>query len=172
MMNLSLIKEEYPDDYERYISLVSEGNVVDHLAKQLETTNSLLSLLTETQANYRYAPEKWSVKEVIGHIADTERIMSYRLLRLVRGDQTPLAGFDQDLYVQAAGFALRPLPDLLEDLTMVRRSTLMLLRGLQEEAWMSRGIVNDHHFSVRALAYIIAGHELYHVKLIKEKYLP
>ena len=171
-MNLSLTKEEYPDDYERYISLVSEGNVVDHLAQQLETTISLLSLLTETQANFRYAPEKWSVKEVIGHITDTERIMSYRLLRLARGDQTPLAGFDQDPYVQAAGFALRALPDLLEDFTMVRRSTLTLLRGLQEEAWMSRGIVNDHYFSVRALAYIIAGHELYHVKLIKEKYFP
>lgn len=163
--------EEFPAYYGKYIDLVSEGSLEDTLIKQLENTTALLSDVSETQANYRYALGKWTLKEVIGHIADTERIMSYRVLRIARGDQTPLAGYDDEQYVKEASFHSRSLPDLLEDFTAVRRSTLSLVRGLSENVWSRKGIANNSEISVSALAYIIAGHELHHVKIIKEKYL-
>lgn len=163
--------EEYPAYYGTYINLVPEGCLNDILLKQLDETIALLSDITETQENYRYALGKWTLKEVIGHITDTERIMSYRLLRIARGDKTPLAGYDDEQYVKEAMFTSRSLPDLLEDFIAVRRSTLTLVSGLSEEDWSRKGVANDSEISVSALAYIIAGHELHHVKIIKEKYL-
>ncbi|WP_080752182.1 DinB family protein [Bradyrhizobium japonicum] len=163
--------EEYTSYHGRYVDLVPEGNLEDNLLKQLEKTTQLLSTISEEQATYCYAPGKWTLKEVVGHIADTERIMSYRLLRIARGDKTPLAGFDQDDFVKGASFQSCTLPELIEDYTAVRRSTLTLLRGLSEESWSRKGVASNNEISVRALAYIIAGHELYHVKAIKERYL-
>lgn len=163
--------EEYPAYFGTYINLVPDGDLNDILLKQLDETISLLSDITETQENYRYALGKWTLKEVIGHITDTERIMSYRLLHIARGDTTPLAGYDDEQYVKVASFTSRSLSDLLEDFIAVRRSTLSLVRGLSEDAWARKGFANNSEISVRALAYIIAGHELHHVKIIKEKYL-
>ena len=131
----------------------------------------MLSGISETQANYRYALGKWTLKEVIGHITDTERIMSYRVLRIARGDQSPLAGYDDEHYVREASFHSHSVLDLLEDFTAVRRSTISLVRGLSEHVWSRKGIANNSEISVSALAYIIAGHELHHVKIIKDKYL-
>jgi len=163
--------EEFPAYFGKYIDLVSEGYLEETLSIQLDNTMVLLSDISETQSNYRYAFGKWTLKEVIGHIIDTERIMSYRLLHIARGDKTPLAGYDDEQYVKEASFHSSSVPDLLEDFTAVRRSTITLLRGLSGEVWSRKGIANNNEISVSALAYIIAGHELHHMKIIKEKYL-
>jgi hypothetical protein len=114
--------------------------------------------------------EDWNIIEVVGHVADAERVFAYRALCIARTDTTPLLSFDQDLYVAAANFARRPLADLLDELATVRRATLSLLRGLDVEAWLRRGTVNNNPMSVRALAYIIAGHELHHLEDFRQRY--
>lgn len=162
---------EYPTYFESYIDQVPEGELPDILLNQLEVTTALLSNLKESQANYRYAPGKWTLKEVLGHISDTERIMSYRLLRMSRGDQTPLQGYDEDEYVKEASFHSRSLDDLLEEFRAVRLATHALMKSLSEESWLRKGFANDKEISVRAIAYIIAGHELHHVNMIQERYL-
>ncbi len=171
VMTIKPTIEEYPAYFESYIHQVSEGILSDILINQLEETTELLSNLSEEQANYRYAAGKWTLKEVLGHITETERIMSYRLLRMSRGDQTPLAGYDEDEYVKEASFHSRSLADLLEEFRAVRHATRTLIQGLTEEGWLRKGIANEKEISVRAIAFIIAGHELHHVKIIKERYL-
>jgi hypothetical protein len=163
--------EEFPAYFGKYINLVSEGSLEDTLIKQLKDTTAFLSNISETQANYRYALDKWTLQEVIGHITDTERIMSYRLLRIARGDQSPLAGYDDEQYVKEATFHSRSFPDLLKDFSAVRQSTVSLVRSLPEDVWSRKGIANNSEISVRALAYIIAGHELHHLEIIKDKYV-
>lgn len=165
------LRDEYPAYYENYIGLVPDGELTDILNTQIQDMITLFSSVDETQANYRYAENKWTLKEVIGHITDTERIMSYRLLRIARGDQTPLSGYDDEQYVREASFHSRSLSDLLEELVVVRYSTVSLIKGLNENTWPRIGIANNGEITVRALAYIIAGHELHHVKIIKESYL-
>lgn len=164
-------KEEYNIHFETYVKLVPEGDICDILIQSLKNTTDVFSAVTEDQANYRYAPGKWSLKEVLGHITDNERIMGYRLLRIARGDKTPLSGYDQDVMMSEDPFEGCLMADLIEDYTAVRRATLTLLRGLSKEAWSKIGIVNDSESSVQAWAYIIAGHELHHMNVIKEKYL-
>lgn len=163
--------DEYNTYMETYVRLVPEGDIDDILIQSLKNTTEFLSSVTENQANYRYAPGKWSLKEVMGHITDNERIMGYRLLRIARGDKTPLSGYDQDVMMSESPFESYDMTDLIEDYTAVRRATLTLLRGLSTEAWSRRGIVNDSESSVRAWAYIIAGHEMHHMNIIKDKYL-
>jgi uncharacterized damage-inducible protein DinB len=164
-------ESEYAPYYGKYISLVSGNDVIHALEEQRPVTASLFERLTDRQADYRYAPEKWSIKEMLGHVIDTERIMSYRALRIARDDKKPLAGFEQDDYVRAAQSGRRTLADLLEEFNAVRQATLLLFRSLEPEAWMRRGSANEKEISVRALAYIIAGHELHHRKILQEKYL-
>ena len=130
----------------------------------------LLSGRNEEDGNYRYAPDKWSAKEVLGHVCDTERIFAYRALRFSRADATPLAGFEQDDYVRNGPFANRSLEDLVEDFIAVRRASISLFRNLDEAAWSCRGVANKSEVTVRALAYIIAGHELHHRRILEEKY--
>ncbi|WP_409344311.1 DinB family protein [Paenibacillus sp. MBLB4367] len=170
-MTVRPAREEYAPYYDTYIRLVPEGDITDMLSRQLETISGFFAALPEDRALFRYAPGKWSLKEVLGHITDTERIMGYRLLRIARGDKTPLAGYDENDYVNGASFDSSPLTGLIEDYTAVRRSTLTLLRGLQEEAWSRMGVANNSELSARALAYIIAGHELHHLNVVKERYL-
>ncbi|HEX8920994.1 MAG TPA: DinB family protein [Pyrinomonadaceae bacterium] len=162
---------EYNHYYQKYLSLVPEGDVVATLSRQLEDTLSLLRGLSEEQANSRYAPDKWSVKEVVGHVLDSERIFGYRLLRFARNDQTALPGYEQDDYVRAGNFDKRSLTDLADEFEHVRRANLFLLRSLDDEAWLRRGVANDSEVSVRALAYILAGHETHHKQMIRERYL-
>lgn len=162
---------DYPAYYANYINLVEEGSVQEILLIQLEEMTALISHVNEEQANYRYAQGKWTLKEVIGHITDTERIMSYRLLRFARGDQTELAGYDDELYVVEAAFHSRSLSDLLEEFTAVRHSTISLIKSLTLKSWDKKGNANNGAISVAALAYIIAGHELHHRRIIEEKYL-
>ena len=162
---------EYASYFGQYIKLVPEGYLADLLAEQSEQTKSMLDQVTEEQGSFRYAPGKWSLKEVLGHIADTERIMSYRLLRVGRGDQTMLPGFSEEAFVAGAAFDQQPLKHLIDELAVVRRSTLSLLNGMPDEAWLRKGNVNGIETSARALAYVIAGHELHHCRVIRERYL-
>jgi uncharacterized damage-inducible protein DinB len=161
---------EYAPNYEKYLSLVEGENILNTLEKQRRQTMLLLSGRDEADGDFRYAPGKWSAKEVLGHVCDTERIFAYRVLRFSRADATPLAGFEQDDYVRNGPFATRSLSDLVEEFIAVRRATISLLRNLDEAAWMRRGIANKNEVSVRALAYIIAGHELHHRGILEEKY--
>ncbi|MCL6603183.1 MAG: DinB family protein [Paenibacillus sp.] len=164
-------KEEYNAYYERYVQLVPEGNIYDILTQSLKNTTDFFSNVGEDRAHYRYAEGKWSMKEVLGHITDNERIMCYRLLRIARGDTTPLAGYDQDVLISGSSFDKNPVADLLEDYAAVRRATLTLFRGLSDEAWSRRGCVNDSESSAKAWAYIIIGHEIHHMNVINERYL-
>jgi hypothetical protein len=161
---------EYAPYYERYISLVKGEDILDTLDQQRRQTMLLLCGRDDEDGDFRYAPDKWSTKEVLGHVCDTERIFAYRALRISRADVTPVEGFEQDDYVRNGPFAQRLLADLVEDFIAVRRATLSLLRNLDEAAWARRGIANKNEVSVRALAYIIAGHELHHRRILEEKY--
>jgi len=167
---------EYAPYYERYISLVrhNEDPANEILAALEDQRRQMLLLLcgrAEADGDLRYAPDKWSLKELLGHVNDTERIMSYRALRISRGDATPIEGYEQDDYVRNGPFARLPLADLIEDYIAVRRATISLFRNLDENAWSRRGVANKNEVTVRALAYIIAGHELHHRRIIEEKYL-
>ncbi|QGQ98286.1 DinB family protein [Paenibacillus psychroresistens] len=162
---------EYSSNQAVYIEVVPEGDLIGILKQQIKDTVALLSDLTADKAGFRYAPGKWSIKEVVGHMADTERIMSYRLLRFARGDNTSLAGFDEDAYVKGASFDSSSLADLLDSLAAVRTATLALLKGITPEVFLRLGSANQSVLSVRALAYIIAGHELHHQNVLKERYL-
>src|SRR5580698_5841626 len=161
---------EYAPYYDRYISLVAGDDVLKTLDQQRREMMLLLSCRDDADGDFRYAPEKWSAKEVLGHICDTERVFVYRALRISRADATPMEGFEQDNYVRNGPFANRPLADLVEDFIAVRRATLSLLRNIDEAAWLRRGVANKNEVTVRALAYIIAGHELHHRRILEEKY--
>jgi len=161
---------EYNPYYDRYISLISGTDILGMLDAQRRQTLLLLSGRDEADGNFRYAPDKWNAKEVLGHVCDTERVFAYRALRIARGDQTPMAGFEQDDYVRNGPFARAPLSEVIEDYIAVRRATLTLFRNLDEAAWTRRGVANKSEVTVRALAYIIAGHEVHHRGILEEKY--
>lgn len=156
--------------YDRYISLVSGHDVLSAFEEQRRQTLLLLSGRTDADGDLRYAPDKWSVKEVLGHLNDTERIMSYRALRIARGDATPIEGYEQDDYVHTAKFVRIPLSALIEDYIAVRRATVSLFRNLDDASWTRLGTANKNEVTVRALAYIIAGHELHHRAILEQKY--
>ncbi|WP_193726951.1 DinB family protein [Paenibacillus guangzhouensis] len=161
---------EYGEHFSTYVRLVPEGDIREMLTAQLQATTDLFANLSDEQGNFRYAEGKWTVKEVLGHIADTERVMAYRLLTVARGDKTPLPGFDENVFVEGANFAAMPMSELIEDYQAVRRATLTLLRGLTDEALLRMGISNQLTISARALVHIIVGHELHHLNVLKEKY--
>jgi uncharacterized damage-inducible protein DinB len=163
---------EYAPFYEQYIAMVPDGEIEGTLEAQLRETKLLLGSLSEKGAEFRYAEGKWSIKEVLGHISDSERIFAYRMLRIARGDQTPLAGFEQDDYVNAGNFSARQLAELLEEFTAVRRASILLLQSFDAAAWLRRGVANQKEVSVRALAYILAGHERHHRQILQERYFP
>jgi uncharacterized protein (TIGR03083 family) len=162
---------EYASYYEKYVALVPDGDVVKTLERQTAETTALLRSLTEERAASRYEAGKWSVKEVVGHITDAERVFAYRALCFARGERTPLPSFDQDDYMRDANFDARTLSSLVEEYESVRSATLTLLRSLDADAWQRRGTASNNEVSVRALAHIIAGHELHHVKILRERYL-
>ncbi|MGZ4732824.1 MAG: DinB family protein [Terriglobales bacterium] len=162
---------EYAPYYGKYVSLVPEGDILVTLGRQSLETVALLAP-REAVGDSRYAPGKWSVKESLGHLIDTERVFSYRALRIARNDKTPLAGFEQDDYVKYGPFAQLSLSTLLEEFTLVRKATVALFRALDETAWTRRGVVSNNEVTVRALAYMIAGHELHHRRIFQERYFP
>jgi uncharacterized damage-inducible protein DinB len=164
--------DEYAPYYARYIEQVPDGNVLELLQRQATDTAALVGKLTDRDADFRYADGKWSIKEVIGHVTDVERIFVYRALCFARGEPGALPGFEEDEYVARAKFAGRPLGDLVAEFMHVRAATVSFFAGLDAEELTRRGTANNNPYSVRALAFIIAGHERHHVKILAERYLP
>jgi hypothetical protein len=161
---------EYQAYYGKYISLVKSEDILTALDEQRRETLRVLSGRSEADGNFRYAPEKWSAKEVLGHMNDAERIFAYRALRISRGDTTPLPGFEQDDYIRNGPFAKISFAELIEDYIAVRRASITLFRHLDMSAWTRRGTASTFEVTVRALAYIIAGHELHHRAILEQKY--
>jgi DinB family protein len=161
---------EYAPFYETYVALVPNVDIVSALEAQRLQMAQMLAGCSERDGNFRYAQDKWSVKEVLGHLSDAERIFTYRALRIARADATPLPGFEQDDYVRAAGCGQRLLRDLADEFAAVRLATVALFRSLDEAAWSRRGVCNKNEITVRALAFITAGHELHHRRILDERY--
>lgn len=157
--------------YGKYVELVPDGDLIQTLRAQLDETLALVRGLPEAQGGHRYAPGKWSIREVLGHVIDTERIFAYRALRIARGDATPIEGFDENAYAAASEADARTLADLAEELEHVRLGNLAFFRALSHEALARRGTANGAEVTVRALAWILAGHELHHRALLRERYL-
>jgi hypothetical protein len=156
----------------QYINLIpNDGRVLEHLRENLTETSAFLRSLLTDQLYYRYAPGKWTIKEIIQHLSDDERIYAYRALRFARGDTTELPGFDQDAYTPETQANIRTLDDLIDELATVRAATLSLYAGLGDEVLLRSGVASGNIMSVRAIAYHIAGHELWHMKVIRERYL-
>ncbi|NCU17774.1 DinB family protein [Pallidibacillus pasinlerensis] len=164
-------ENEYGTYFAPYVQLVPNGNIVEILSDQINETCKLVENLTEDQANFRYEPGKWNIKEVVGHMADTERYLFYRLFCVSRGEKTKLPGHDQDLFVKEAQFNRFTIDQLLNDFKNVRKSTIDFLKTLREDVWKYWGNANGADLTVRALAYIIAGHEIHHRTLLKERYI-
>jgi hypothetical protein len=163
--------DEYPQAYADYVGRVPGGtDVLDVLARQLEETSGRLAGVSEDRGGFRYAPGKWSVKELVGHLSDTERIMVYRALRFARGDAAPLAGFDEDAYVPQSGADARSLASLVGEWVAVRQASLAFFHGLPPDAWARRGVASGNPLTVRALAYVVAGHEHHHLEVLRTRY--
>lgn len=161
---------EYAPYYARYVDRVPAGDLLPALDAQLRDTLTLLDEFGERGSDHRYAPGKWTVKEVVGHVADTERIFAYRALRIARGDATALPSFDENAFVAHANFARRPLADLVRELEIVRQATVALFAGLDDEALVRRGTASGNPLTPRAAAYVIAGHERHHAQILRERY--
>ena len=157
--------------YSKYVDRVPDGDLLQMLHAQVDETLALVRGLPEEHGGHRYAPGKWSIREVLGHVIDTERIFAYRALRIARGDATPMEGFDENAYADASDADARTLAALAEELEHVRLANIAFFRGLKGEALTRRGTANGAEVTVRALAWILAGHELHHRGLLRERYL-
>lgn len=164
-------QNEYPAYYRRYVDLIKRHNILETLDIQKNEMNHLVNRISEEAAGFRYAPGKWSIKEVLGHLVDVERVFSYRAFRFSRKDPTPLAEFDQDAYIEAANLDARSLISLSDEYNTVRECTYSLFSGFDDLMISYKGTASGQSFTVRAIAYIIAGHELHHMKILKDKYL-
>lgn len=169
------VRRPRPDEvsgfYHGYVDLVPEGDVLAQLEHGMQETRALLARFGEERGSHRYAPGKWSVKEVVGHVIDGERVFAYRALRIARGDRTPLPSFEQDDYVAAAGFDRRSLADLLEELALLRAANLCLFRSLTPADWERSGTASGNSIVACAFPFILAGHETHHRRVLAERYL-
>jgi len=162
---------DYVPFHETYISKVGDGNIVDILQNQQESTYQFLKAIPEDKAGYAYAEGKWTVKQCIGHMTDTERVMAYRAMRFARNDDTELPGFDQDEYVANSRHNEFELADLIEEFRLTRMANLYFYKSLNPEEKQRFGLASGNRVTVNALLYIIAGHELHHLQIFKERYL-
>jgi hypothetical protein len=162
---------EYAPYFATYIDKVPDGDVLALLRKQVEETRKALGGLSEKDATFRYAPGKWSIKQIVAHVSDTERIFGYRALCFARAEKQSLPGFDENEYVAAARFDDHALGDLLDELGAVRAASLAFFGGLNAEELMRTGTANQKQYTVRSVAFILAGHERHHLGVIKERYL-
>ena len=162
---------EYAAFYRRYVDAVPDGDILAFLRHQGDEIAERVRGLDEARALHRYAAGKWSLKELLGHVIDTERIFAYRALRFARGDQTPLPGFEQDDYIEPGRFDVRPMVDLADEFGAVRAASIALFTGLPSEAIARSGVASGSPMTVRAIAWIIAGHAQHHVRIATEKYL-
>lgn len=161
---------EYAVHYSRYIQLVPGDNVIEVLKEYDKTVNFLKSIPAEKE-NFAYAPDKWSVKQVVGHIIDTERIMAYRALRISRNDKNPLPGYDQEDFIKYGNAQRRTVNDLADEFEAVRKANLLMFKTFNQEELQRRGTASGFEVTVNGLLYIIAGHELHHLNILKERYL-
>ncbi len=164
-----------PSDYSpgmaAYVGNVPEDDVLAALEKQREETTKLLSGLDEEKAGFRYEPGKWSIREVVGHMTDCERVFAYRAMAIARGEQQSLPGFDEKVYEGNAGHDAVPLQQLVNSYLVVRAATILLFNQMPQDAWDRRGTANGKPATPRALAYATVGHERHHVKILRERYL-
>jgi len=163
--------KDYNSIYGRYISPIGDADIIKVLEEQRKTSEKFLKTFTEEQGNYSYADGKWTVKEVLGHVIDTERIMAYRALTFARGEKQSLPGFEQDDYVAESNFNKRSLADLINEFITIRESNIILFKSFNEEILNRRGTASELEVTVLALIYIIAGHEKHHMKFLKERYV-
>jgi len=165
--------DEYAPFYDDYIQrAIARKDVIAALPLQIEELHAALDSLTNEQALYKFGPAEWSIKELMSHLIDGERVFSYRLLRISRGDETPLPGFDQEPYVRASGADGLALKDLLQEFEYLRRANILAIRNMSTEAALRRGTASDAVISARALIYIMVGHVEHHMACLREKYLP
>lgn len=162
---------EFSPYHASYVGHVPDGDIVQTLRAQVGETMELIRSLSDAMGAHAYAPGKWTIRQVLGHMADTERIMAYRALRVARGDTTPLAGFDENAFVANASFDARPMHELAEDLAIVRTSTVALFAPMSDAELARTGSANGSPVTARALAWIIAGHERHHLTTLRERYL-
>ena len=155
-----------------YVSEVPEGDVVELLRQQIASMSDLFGGMTDRQASFRYADDKWSLKQLIGHLTDMERVFVYRALRIARGDTTPTVGFDSDGFAARSNSDERSLVDLLSEFVLNRKSTIAFFSTLGHPAWELKGTTNGFNYSVRAIAFVIAGHNEHHLKVIQTRYIP
>jgi hypothetical protein len=164
-------RDEHIDYYSMYIDRVPDGDIVRTLEKQLGETLSFLRSIPESKLDYRYAPDKWSIREIVGHLGDGERVFQYRAWRFSRADTTPVPGFDENLYVANAPFSGMNIADLISEFEHLRHASVRLLSGLDADSMERRGTANDAEISVRAIAWILAGHVDHHAQVLRERYL-
>jgi hypothetical protein len=164
-------KSEYAEFYANYIALVPESDIVFALQNQLTEIEILFAEMSDAKADHAYDTGKWTVKELLGHIIDGERVFSYRALRISRNDQTPLPGFEENFYVENSNFKNRTIADLIEEFLHLRQSNVLMFKNLSEESWTHRGTASNREISVRALAFTMVGHVRHHINILKERYL-
>jgi hypothetical protein len=165
--------DELAPHAQAYVDLVEGEDAIQSLTDQIKKTIALLEPLSDDYASgFTYAPGKWTVKQIVGHLNDAERVLSYRALHLARRDPTPLASFEQDDYVAQSSANSRSLRSLLDELKAVRQSSLALFRNLPDEAWLFRGRVSDWNLTVRGILFTVAGHELHHYRILQKHYIP
>ena len=164
-------KSEYNEYYETYVSLVNETDITATFEKQLDEMRDFFGAISEEKSMFAYAAGKWTIKEVVGHLIDGERIFGYRALRISRGDETPIEGFEQDGYVENAHFNDYKFSELIEEFELVRKSNILFFRHLRNEDFLRMGTASDSPVSVRALAFIMVGHVSHHAKILWERYL-
>ncbi|MDB4916535.1 MAG: DinB family protein [Gemmatimonadetes bacterium] len=162
---------EFPAFYAKYVALVPDGDIVTVHRAMAEELRTALAAIPEEKGGFRYAEDKWTVRTLIGHMIDAERIFAYRALRLARGDATPLPGFEENDFAKTAGSDSRTVADLVSEMVAVRDCTMRLFASLPDEAWTRRGTVNNGDISVRAIAYVSAGHAAHHLQILRELYL-
>jgi uncharacterized damage-inducible protein DinB len=162
---------EYAPFYAGYVAGVPDGDLIALLEQQGQETNALLGAISEEKSDHRYAPGKWTIREVLGHIVDGERVFSYRALTFARGDAGPLPSFDENAWAAASNAGRRAMKELLAEYRAVRAATVALFRSFGEEEFARSGIASKNPVTVRALAYIIAGHERHHLRILRERYL-
>jgi hypothetical protein len=161
--------DEYAPPYANYVKLATEGDIVTALSTQLDEALALLRGLSETIANTRHAPYAWSIKQVIGHLTDAERVFSYRALRFARSDATPLPSFEENQYVANANFEASPLSELLNEFEYLRRADVSFFKQLKPEAWSRSGVASNNPITVRAIAYVILGHTRHHLNIVRNR---
>jgi len=164
-------ESEYARYFQSYVAQVSEHDILPVLRSQLDALDVLLNRVAADQETYRYAEDKWSIREIVGHLIDAERVFGYRALCIARGENQSLPGFDQEEYMKTAPYNHISLEDLLSEFRLVRQSNVAMFRTLDAEAWERSGTANDNSVTVRALAFIMAGHVRHHMNVLRERYI-